>query len=60
LLLAAIAALLEFIPVFGPLLSALIILIVAGLAEFRHLLWIMFFIVGLAHRAARRMERPSL
>jgi predicted PurR-regulated permease PerM len=46
LLLAAMAALLEFIPVFGPLLSALIIIIVAGLAEYPHLLWIMFFIVG--------------
>jgi predicted PurR-regulated permease PerM len=46
LLLGAIAALLEFIPVFGPLLSALVILIVAGLAEYPHLLWILFFIVG--------------
>ena len=46
LLLAAVAALLEFIPVFGPLLSALVILIVAGLADYPHLLWILFFIVG--------------
>jgi len=46
LLLAAIAALLEFIPVFGPLLSALIIIIVAGLAGYPHLLWILFFIIG--------------
>jgi len=46
LLLAAVAALLEFIPVFGPLLSALVILIVAGLADYPHLLWILFFIIG--------------
>ena len=46
LLLAAVAALLEFVPVFGPLLSALIIISVAGLAEYPHLLWILFFIIG--------------
>jgi predicted PurR-regulated permease PerM len=46
LLLAAVAALLEFIPVFGPLLSALIIIVVAGLAQYPHLLWILAFIVG--------------
>jgi predicted PurR-regulated permease PerM len=46
LLLGAVAALLEFVPVFGPLLSALIIIIVAGLAEYPHLLWILFFIIG--------------
>jgi predicted PurR-regulated permease PerM len=46
LLLAAVAALLEFVPVFGPLLSALLIIIVAGLTEYPHLLWILFFIIG--------------
>ena len=46
LLLAAVAALLEFIPVFGPLLSALVIIIVAALADYPHLLWILFFVVG--------------
>jgi predicted PurR-regulated permease PerM len=46
LLLAAVAALLEFIPVFGPLLSALVILIVAALADYPHLLWILFFVIG--------------
>jgi predicted PurR-regulated permease PerM len=46
LLLAAVGAVLEFIPVFGPLLSALIIIIVAGLADYPHLLWIVFFVVG--------------
>jgi len=46
LLLAAVAALLEFVPVFGPLLSALIIIIVAGLAEYPHLVWVVFFIIG--------------
>jgi len=46
LLWGAMVALLEFIPVFGPLLSALIIIIVAGLAGYPHLLWILFFIIG--------------
>jgi predicted PurR-regulated permease PerM len=46
LLLAAVAALLEFIPVFGPLLSVLVILIVAALADYPHLLWILFFVIG--------------
>jgi predicted PurR-regulated permease PerM len=46
LLLAAVASLLEFIPVFGPLLSALIIITVAGLSGYPHLLWILFFTVG--------------
>ena len=46
LLLAAVAALLEFVPVFGPLLSALITIIVAGLAGYPHLLWIVSFIIG--------------
>jgi predicted PurR-regulated permease PerM len=46
LLLAAVAALLEFVPVFGPLLSALIILIVASLAEYPHVLWVLLFIIG--------------
>jgi len=46
LLLAAVAALLEFVPVFGPLLSALIIIVVGGLSEYPHLLWILIFIGG--------------
>jgi predicted PurR-regulated permease PerM len=46
LLLAAVAAVLEFVPVFGPLLSAVIIIAVAGLAEYPHVLWILVFIVG--------------
>jgi len=46
LLLAAVAALLEFIPVFGPLLSALVIIVVAALADYPHLLWILFFVIG--------------
>jgi predicted PurR-regulated permease PerM len=46
LLLATMAALLEFIPVFGPLLSALAIILVAGLAGYPHLLWILIFIIG--------------
>jgi predicted PurR-regulated permease PerM len=46
LLLAAVAALLEFIPVFGPLLSVLIVIIVAVVAGYQHLLWILLFIVG--------------
>lgn len=46
LLLAAVAALLEFIPVFGPLLSALIVIIVAVVAGYQHVLWILLFIAG--------------
>ena len=40
------AALLEFIPVFGPLLSALIVIIVAVVAGYQHVLWILLFIAG--------------
>ena len=43
-LLAAIAFPLEFIPVVGPLAAAVIILMVAGLSGFHHLLWIVIFI----------------
>jgi predicted PurR-regulated permease PerM len=46
LLLAAVAALLEFIPVFGPLLAMLVIIIVALVAGYQHLLWILLFIAG--------------
>jgi predicted PurR-regulated permease PerM len=46
LLLAAAAALLEFIPVFGPLLSTLLVLIVALVTEYPHLLWILLFVLG--------------
>ena len=46
LLLAAVAALLEFVPVFGPLLSALVIIAVAALAQYPHVLWIVLFIVA--------------
>jgi len=46
LLLAAMAALLEFIPVFGPLLSAVGVILVAGLAGYPHLIWILLFIIG--------------
>lgn len=46
LLLAAAAALLEFIPVFGPLLSTLLVLIVAVVTEYPHLLWILLFVLG--------------
>jgi predicted PurR-regulated permease PerM len=43
-LLAALAFPLEFIPVVGPLAGAAIILIVAGLSGFNHLLWIFGFL----------------
>jgi predicted PurR-regulated permease PerM len=42
-LLAFQAALLEFIPVIGPLIAGLIMLAVAGFSGFTHLLWIVFF-----------------
>lgn len=47
ILLAAIASLLEFIPLIGPLTAAIVILAVAGLSGFHHLLWILAFLGGL-------------
>jgi predicted PurR-regulated permease PerM len=44
ILLAAIAFFLEFIPVVGPLVAAVAILMVAGLSGFHHLLWILVFL----------------
>jgi len=44
LLLAGIAAVLEFIPVFGPLLAAVSVLVIAGFNGYPHLLWIVIFI----------------
>ncbi len=44
ILLAAIAFPLEFIPMVGPLSAAAIILLVAGLSGFHHLLWILIFV----------------
>ena len=46
ILLAAIAFPLEFIPMVGPLAGAAIILLVAGLSGFHHLLWILVFLVA--------------
>ena len=43
LLLATVAGLLEFIPVLGPLVASLIILLVAGFSGYPHLLWILIF-----------------
>jgi len=45
ILLAAVAFFLEFIPVLGPLVAAVAILMVAGLSGFQHLLWILVFLV---------------
>jgi predicted PurR-regulated permease PerM len=45
LLLAAIAFPLEFVPMLGPLVAAGIILTVAGLSGFPHLLWILVFLI---------------
>ena len=44
ILLAAIAFPLEFIPMVGPLAAGVIILMVAGLSGFQHLLWILVFL----------------
>ena len=44
-LLAAIAAVLEIVPVLGPLTAAVLSLFVAGVAGYGHLLWIAVFIV---------------
>ncbi|MGD0100544.1 MAG: AI-2E family transporter [Acidobacteriota bacterium] len=46
LLLAAIAFFFEFVPFVGPLTSAVIILLVAGLSGFGHLLWIAVFLAA--------------
>jgi predicted PurR-regulated permease PerM len=45
LLLGAIAFFFEFIPLVGPLTSAVIILLVAGLSGFGHLAWIVAFLI---------------
>ncbi len=45
ILLAGIAALFEFIPVVGPLTASVIILLVAALTGYPHLLWIVIFLV---------------
>ena len=45
-LLAAIAAVLEVIPVLGPLTAAVLSLFVAGVSGYGHLLWIAAFFVG--------------
>ncbi len=46
ILLAVIAALLEVIPMLGPLMAAVIALFVAGISGYGHLLWIGAFIIG--------------
>jgi predicted PurR-regulated permease PerM len=46
ILLAAIAFLLEFIPMLGPLAGAGIIMLVAGLSGFHHLLWLFVFLAA--------------
>lgn len=46
ILLAAIAFPLEFIPMVGPVAGAAIILLIAGLSGFHHLLWILGFLVA--------------
>ncbi len=46
LLLGAIAFFFEFIPLVGPLTSAVIVLLVAGLSGFGHLLWILLFLAA--------------
>jgi predicted PurR-regulated permease PerM len=45
ILLAAIAFFLEFIPVVGPLVAVVAILMVAGLSGFQHLLWVLIFLI---------------
>jgi predicted PurR-regulated permease PerM len=46
LLLGAIAFFFEFVPLVGPLTSAVIILLVAGLSGFGHLFWIIVFLAA--------------
>lgn len=45
ILLAGIAAILEFIPVVGPLTASAVILLVAAFTGYHHLLWILIFLV---------------
>jgi hypothetical protein len=45
ILLASIAAILEFIPVVGPLSAAVVTLLVSALAGYGHLLWILVFLI---------------
>jgi predicted PurR-regulated permease PerM len=45
LLLGAIAFPCEFVPMLGPLTSSAIVLLVAGLSGFGHLLWIVLFLI---------------
>jgi predicted PurR-regulated permease PerM len=45
ILLAGIAAILEFIPLVGPLTASVIIVLVAAFTSFPHLLWIVIFLV---------------
>ena len=45
ILLAGIAAMLEFIPVVGPLTASAVILLVAAFTGYSHLLWIVIFLV---------------
>jgi predicted PurR-regulated permease PerM len=46
LLLALLAALLEIIPVFGPLIAAVSILAVAGMSGYEHMWWLVLFFVA--------------
>jgi len=46
LLLGAIAFFFEFVPLVGPLTSAVIILLVAGLSGFGHIIWIILFLTA--------------
>jgi len=46
LLLGAIAFFFEFVPMVGPLTSAAIVLLVAGLSGFGHIIWIILFLAG--------------
>lgn len=45
ILLAGIAAILEFIPVVGPLTAAAVVMLVAAFTGYAHLLWIVMFLV---------------
>jgi predicted PurR-regulated permease PerM len=45
-LLAVLAALFEFIPVVGPLVASVTIVLVAGFAGYEHLLWIVLFLIA--------------
>ena len=61
ILLSGLAALLEYIPVVGPLTASAVILLVAGFAGYQHLVWILvFLVVTVFYLTANLVNRTSI